>query len=217
MNRIKGLCAQQGILDYEPMRSDRHEQLAKLMTGDGRSLQPQMLAEIRRELARLELLLQQIAELETARETAINAASGDTTGPAQVLHARSLRRLTAIGPETSAVLANEVFYRTFDNRRQLAGYVGLSPSPHKSGGLGREQGISRSGNPRARTALVEAAWIWLRYQPGSALAKWFIQRVGDQRGRLRRIMIVALARKLLIALWRYLETGLVPTGAILRA
>jgi transposase len=110
-----------------------------------------------------------------------------------------------------------VFYRTFSNRRQLAGYVGLSPSPHQSGSLSREQGISRSGNPRARTALVEAAWLWLRYQPGSALAKWFVQRIGDQRGRLRRIMIVALARKLLIALWRYLETGLVPTGATLRA
>jgi transposase len=198
------------------MRSDRHEQLAKLVTGDGRSLQPQMLAEIRRELARLELLQQQIAELEATREAAIGDASGDTTAPTQTRHTRSLRRLTAIGPETSAVLANEVFYRTFNNRKQLAGYVGLSPSPYQSGGLSLEQGISRSGNPRARTALVEAAWLWLRYQPQSALATWFVQRVGDKRGRLRRIMIVALARKLLIALWRYVETGLVPTGAILR-
>jgi transposase len=104
----------------------------------------------------------------------------------------------------------------FKNRRQLAGYVGLTPSPHMSGGLSREQGISKSGNPRARTALVEAAWLWLRHQPASALAKWFTQRVGEQRGRMRRIMIVALARKLLVALWRYVETGLVPTGATLR-
>lgn len=86
-----------------------------------------------------------------------------------------------------------------------------------SGGLSQEQGISKSGNPRARTAVVEAAWLWLRYQPESALAKWFNQRVGEQRGRMKRIMIVALARKLLVALWRYVETGLVPTGATLRA
>ena len=99
----------------------------------------------------------------------------------------------------------------------LASYVGLTPSPHMSGGLSREQGISKSGNPRARTALVEAAWLWLRYQPRSALAKWFAQRVGEQRGRIRQIMVVALARKLLVALWRYVETGLVPTGATLRA
>jgi transposase len=86
-----------------------------------------------------------------------------------------------------------------------------------SGGLSREQGIAKSGNPRARTALVELAWLWLRYQPRSALSEWFVRRVGEQRGRLRRIMVVALARKLLIALWRYLETGLVPQGATLRA
>jgi transposase len=217
VNRIKGLCSQQGILDYEPMRADRHERLAELETGDGRRLQPLLLAEIRRELARFEFLLAQIAELETARETAIEAASSDDTAPVQLQQVRSLRRLIAIGPETSTVLANEVFYRRFRSRRHLASYVGLTPSPHMSGGLSREQGISKSGNPRARTALVEAAWLWLRYQPKSALAKWFAQRVGEQRGRIRRIMVVALARKLLVALWRYVETGLVPTGATLRA
>jgi transposase len=209
--------SQQGILDYEPMRADRHERLAKLMTGDGRELPHQLLAQIRRELARLELVIEQIAELQTIREAVIKGAPRETTAPVQVQRARLLRRLVAIGPETAAVLANELFYRQFDNRRQLAGYVGLAPSPHMSGGLSREQGISRAGNPRARTALVEAAWLWLRYQPASALARWFVQRVGEQRGRVRRIMIVALARKLLIALWRYIETGLVPTGATLRA
>jgi transposase len=216
VNRIKGLCSQQGILDYEPMRADRHERLAELKTGDGRQLQPLLLAEMRRELARLEFLLDQVAELEDARETAVKAAPSDGTAPLQTQHVRSLRRLIAIGPETSTTLANEVFYRRFKNRRQLAGYVGLTPSPHMSGGLSREQGISKSGNPRARTALVEATWLWLRHQPDSALAKWFTQRVGEQRGRMRRIMIVALARKLLVALWRYVETGLVPTGATLR-
>jgi transposase len=216
VNRIKGLCSQQGILDYEPMRADRHERLAELKTGDGRQLQPLLLAEIRRELARLEFLLKQVAELEDARETAVKAAPSDGTAPVQTQHVRSLRRLIAIGPETSTTLANEVFYRRFKNHRQLAGYVGLTPSPHMSGALSREQGISKSGNPRARTVLVEAAWLWLRHQPASALAKWFTRRVGEQRGRMRRIMVVALARKLLVALWRYVETGLVPTGATLR-
>jgi transposase len=216
VNRIKGLCSQQGILDYEPMRADRHQRLAELETRDGRQLQPLLLAEIRRELARLEFLLAQIAELETARETAIKAESSEDTGPVQTQRVQSLRHLVAIGPETSTVLANEVFYRRFTSRRHLAAYVGLTPSPHMSGGLSREQGISKAGNPRARTALVEAAWLWLRYQPKSALSKWFAQRVGEQRGRIRRIMVVALARKLLVALWRYVETGLVPTGATLR-
>jgi transposase len=198
------------------MRADRHQRLAELETRDGRQLQPLLLAEIRRELARLEFLLAQIAELETARETAIKAESSEDTGPVQTQRVQSLRHLVAIGPETSTVLANEVFYRRFTSRRHLAAYVGLTPSPHMSGGLSREQGISKAGNPRARTALVEAAWLWLRYQPKSALSKWFAQRVGEQRGRIRRIMVVALARKLLVALWRYVETGLVPTGATLR-
>jgi transposase len=216
VNRIKGLYSQQGILNYEPMRPDRHERLAELDTGDGRHLQPLLLAETRRELARLEFLLAQFAELETARETAITAAPSGDTAPVQTQRVRSLRRLIAIGPETSTVLANEVFYRRLRSRRHLAGYVGLTPSPHMSGALSREQGISKSGNPRARTALVKAAWLWLRHQPQSALAKWFAERVGEQRGRIRRIMVVALARKLLVALWRYVETGLVATGATLR-
>jgi len=191
--------------------------LAELRTGDGRELPPGLMAEMQRELARLELLLAQIAELERTRETAIRSAASDDTAPVQIKRVKSLRRLTAIGLETSAVLANEVFYRRFENRRQLASYVGLAPSPHMSGGLSRDQGINKSGNPRARTALVEAAWLWLRYQPESALARWFTRRVGEQRGRLKRVMIVALARKLLIALWRYLETGLMPGGATLRS
>jgi transposase len=217
VNRIKGLCAQQGILGYEPMRADRHERLAELQTGDGRPLPPCLLAEIRRELARLELLLEQIAEVEAMREAALEAEPAGPAEAARVERTLALRRLLAVGPETSTVLGNEVFFRRFENRRQLAAYVGLAPSPHMSGGLSREQGIAKSGNPRARTALVELAWLWLRHQPCSALSEWFVRRVGEQRGRLRRIMVVALARKLLVALWRYLETGLVPQGATLRA
>lgn len=217
VNRIKGLCAQQGILHYEPMRADRHERLAELRTGDRRPFPARLLAEIRRELARLELLLGQIAELEVAREAALKAEQPDVTEAERVKRILTLRRLLAVGPESSTVLGHEVFFRRFENRRQIAAYVGLAPSPHMSGGLSREQGIAKSGNPRARTVLVELAWLWLRYQPRSALSEWFMRRVGEQRARLRRIMVVALARKLLVALWRYLEIGLIPQGAILRA
>jgi transposase len=112
------------------------------------------------------------------------------------------------------VLTHEVFYRSFDNRRQLASYVGITPMPYQSGGMDQDRNISRAGNPRARTTMIQLAWLWLRYQPDSALAIWFRERVGPLQGRTRRIAIVAMARKLLIALWRYVETGIVPEGVI---
>jgi transposase len=114
------------------------------------------------------------------------------------------------------VLWLEGLFRNFANRRQLAAYAGLAPSPWKSGSIDREQGISKSGNPRLRTTMVELAWLWLRYQPGSALSVWFRERAGSERGRSRRIMIVALARKLLVALWRYTTLGELPKGAALK-
>ena len=110
------------------------------------------------------------------------------------------------------MLAREVPYRPFANRKQLASYVGLAPMPYQSGGMDRDRRIRRSGNPRARTAIIQLAWLWLRYQPGSALAGWFRGRVGALAGRTRRIAIVAMARKLLIALWKYARTGLLPEG-----
>ena len=112
-------------------------------------------------------------------------------------------KLKGIGPEFAAVLWLEGLFRRFANRRQLAAYAGLAPSPWPSGSVDREQGIAQSGNPRLRTTLVELAWLWLRYQPDSVLSCWFRERVGSERGRIRRITIVALARKLLVALWRY--------------
>ena len=110
----------------------------------------------------------------------------------------------------------EVLYRSFANRRQLASYVGIAPMPYQSGGMDRDRSISRAGNPRARTTLIQLAWLWLRYQPASALAAWFRARVGSLQGRTRRIAIVAMARKLLIALWRYVETGVMPEGIEIR-
>ena len=114
------------------------------------------------------------------------------------------------------MLTREVFYRSFNNRRQIASYVGITPMPYQSGGMDRDRRISRAGNPRARTTIIQLAWLWLRYQPASDLAEWFRERVGTLAGRTRRIAIVAMARKLLIALWRYIETGLIPAGVEIR-
>ena len=114
------------------------------------------------------------------------------------------------------MLVGEIFHRGFNNRRQLASYIGVTPSPFQSGSTAREGGISKAGNRKGRTTGIELAWLWLRYQPDSDLSIWFRARVGIMKGRIRRIAIVALARKLLVALWRYLETGLLPRGAVLK-
>ena len=123
-----------------------------------------------------------------------------------------LLRLKGFGPALSSTLTREVYYRRFANRRQVASYIGVAPSPYDSGDGRRSQGISKAGNRLARVAMVEAAWLWLRHQPESALSQWFHDRTQGQKGRIPRVMIVALARKLAIALWRYLETGLIPEG-----
>jgi transposase len=228
VTRIKGLLATQGVYDFQPLRRDRWQRLGALRTGDGRALPPRLAAELARELRRLELVLEMIASLEAERD-AIAAAPAPAHPHAPKIQA--LARLKGIGAEFATVLVGEVFHRQFDNRRQVASYVGLTPSPFCSGGLAREQGISKAGNPKARTTMVELAWLWLRHQPESALSQWFRQRVGVARGRLRRLpgsqrrppvvgaerqAAAALARKLLVALWRYLATGLVPDGAVLK-
>lgn len=123
-----------------------------------------------------------------------------------------LARLKAIGPQIGAVLYHEGLYRSFANRRDVAAYAGLVPTPWRSGSIDREQGISKAGNPRLRHIMIELAWLWVRHQPDSVLSGWFRARVGNERGRIRRITIVALARKLLIALWRYVTQGEVPEG-----
>jgi transposase len=114
------------------------------------------------------------------------------------------------------VLATELFYRKFNNRRKVASYMGLTPTPYNSGSIERDQGISKAGNRRARTITIELAWIWLRNQSESNLSRWFHSRVGTAAGRLRRITIVALARKLTVALWRFVEADVVPHGAVLK-
>jgi transposase len=125
-----------------------------------------------------------------------------------------LLRLKSIGPEFANVLWSEGLYRHFDNRRQVASYAGLAPTPWQSGSVSHEQGVSKAGNPRLRSALIELAWLWLQNQPQSALSLWFKRRIADGRGK--KTTIVALARKLLVALWKYIAFGVVIDGAIMK-
>jgi len=208
INRIKGLLFAQGIGDYEPARNDRRRALEDLRTGDGRLLPTHLKRQIERELDRLELTIAQIKRVESERDALLSAEAAPGS---------KLARLRGMGPEFSAVLGGEAFYRHFDNRRQLAAYAGLAASPWKSGSIDREKGVSKAGNPRLRATLVQLAWLWLRHQPTSALSLWFHQRVQLNAGRVRRVMIVALARKLLIALWRFETQGELPAGALLKA
>ena len=211
VNRIKGLLAGQGITDYEPLHKDRRARLAALKTGDGQPLPMRLKAELLREIELIELLIRQIAEVEVERDTVELDAEGNQSPVAL------LARLKAIGPQIAAVLYLEGLYRSFANRREVAAYAGLVPTPWRSGTIDREQGISKAGNRRLRHIMIELAWLWVRHQPDSALSRWFRARVGTERGRIRRIAIVALARKLLIALWRYVTHGEVPEGAVLKA
>jgi transposase len=205
IGRIKGLLMTHGIRDFEPTRRDWRERLEGLRTGDGRALPTALRAEIERECRRLRLVIDMIKAVEAEREQA-RAAGSDR-------RAALLARLAGIGDVAAHLLVDEAFYRDFGNRRELASFFGLASSHHSSGSVQRDQGLSRAGNPRARRVAIELAWMWLRHQPGSGLSRWFHARVGATRGRLRRVMIVALARKLMVALWRYLTTGTVPEGA----
>lgn len=214
VNRIKGLLATQGSYDYEPLRRHRRERFEALETAMGTPIPRHLRHEILRHLQRLELVLEMIRAVEAQRDAVVEAEPAANESNRKI---QQLVKLKAIGPQFATVLVGEVFHKHFANRRQVASYAGLAPSPFNSGSLVREQGISKAGNPRARTTMIEMAWLWLRYQPHSAFARWFHERVGTGTGRARRITIVALARKLLIALWRFLETGLLPDGAELKA
>jgi transposase len=215
ISRIKGLLAVQGIYDFEPLHRDRIRRFERLRTADGRNLPSRLKAEIVRELQRLELVLEMIKTIEAERDAiALSVKSKSEHTNAKKI--QELVKIRSIGPEFATTLVGEVFYRSFDNRKQLGNYVGLTPSHFQSGPTCRDQGISKAGNAKARTTIIELAWLWLRHQPASSLSVWFHKRVGNVRGRIRRITIVAMARKLLVALWRYLETGVVPEGATLK-
>jgi transposase len=215
VNRIKGLLFSQGISGYEPLRRDRRTRLEGLRTGDGRALPARLKAQISRELDRLELLLEQITAVEAERDALLAAVSGDVRnqpgGPQPVA---MLLALKGIGAEFAAVIWSEGLCRRFSNRRQVAAYAGLAATPWRSGAIAHEQGVSKAGNPRLRTTMIQLAWLWLRHQRQSALARWFHEQA-QHKGR-RKSAIVALARKLLVAFWKYVTSGVVIEGAVMK-
>ncbi len=210
-NRIKGVLRLAGFGVGNPRRRDWLRWLEVQRDWQGQPVPPRMMAGLKHEHARLMLVCEQIEEL--------SQASAPVEAPARRMAERRdlLIRLKGVGPVFAATLTNEVFYKDFRNRREVAGYFGLTPSPWRSGSIDREQGISKAGNPRARNKAIELAWLWLRHQPDSALSQWFRQRTLNASKRARCIAIVALARKLAVALWRYLTTGLIPEQAVLSA
>jgi transposase len=212
VNRIKGLLFCQGVSGYKPLRRDRRRRLDELRTGDSRPLSKHLKDQISRELDRLELLLKQIKAAETERDALLAAQPVAASAPAALL-----LDIKGIGPEFAAVLWSEGMFRHFNNRRQIASYAGLAPTPWQSGSVDHEQGVSKAGNPRLRTTLIQLAWLWLRHQPQSALALWFKERVTRNGGRLKKTTIVALARKLLVALWKYVTAGVVIEGAAMKS
>jgi len=212
-NRIGAVLATLGVGDYNPLLRNRRCRLAQLRTGLGEPLPPNAHAKILRLLDRLELVLAQIAELERERDAVMETEAPDKASKM----IQQLTKLRGIGVQSATVLVREAFVRRFANGKALGSYAGLASSPYSSGGMDREQGIGKAGNRRVRTVMVELAWLWTRYQPASAQVCWFRERVRSTGQRVRKIILVALARKLLIALWRFVIDGVVPEGAVLKS
>ena len=209
-----------GIFDLQPRAKGFEARFAEVRTAYESTFPPRARQEILRLAERFSLVERQIAQVEAERDAivrqgealAVQVAPEGSDAQAAARMA-TLTRLKGIGENDATLLTHEIFYRGFRNRRELASWVGITPTPWASGDTQRDQGISRDGPAWIRAQLVQMAWRWLRHQPDSALSKWFEDRTAGGRGRIRRVMVVALARKLLIALWRFCETGLVPTGA----
>jgi transposase len=212
VNRMKSLLARLGIRDFKPTLRKAPEHLATLRTAEGVQLPPNTLAELRRDMARLRFVMDQITEIEQARLDRI------AQGPEEGMHAmvRVLAGVKGIGVETADMLVHEIFSRPLRDRRAVARYAGLTGSPDESGGRRREKGLAKAGNARVRRGMVQIAWRFLVFQKNSALSQWFRFRTENARGT-RKTMIVAMARKLLIALWRFTRTGELPEGVVLRA
>ena len=212
VNRIGAVLATLGVGEYNPLRRDRRQRLDELRTALGGSLPTHARAKIVRMLDRLELLLIQITELEQSRDAVLEDENPDKA--ASMI--QQLAKLRGVGVQSATVLVREGFVREFANGKALGSYAGLTSTPYSSGGTEREQGIGKAGNARLRTVMVELAWLWQRYQPDSAQVSWFRERVSGTGRRMRKVMVVALARKLLIALWRFATQGVVPEGAVMK-
>jgi transposase len=209
INRIRGLLATHGIKVKHVMRVPWE----RLRDWAGNPLGRDLLSELQRECERLELTAKQIGQLEGQRDEALK----DATTKAEKVAAK-LNGLKAVGPVSAWTLSHEFFaWRDFKNVRQVGGLSGLTGTPYDSGASSREQGISKAGNPRVRRVAIELAWSWVRYQPDSALSRWWRERFEPGGTRLRKVGIVAVARKLLVALWKYIELDERPAGALLKA
>ena len=208
--RIKGLLSSHGL--QVTSLNKLPEQLDAMRLWDGSPIPPGLRRRVLRVYAHHTFLSEQIAEVEAQRRSLLQ-----TSPEASIEQIRQLMMLKGLGINGSWLLVMEFFaWRGFKNRREVGGLAGLTPTPYQSGESSREQGITKSGNRHVRWMITELAWGWLRHQPESALSVWFRERFGDGSKRLRRIGIVAVARKLLIALWRFLETGVLPEGAVLK-
>jgi transposase len=208
-NRMENLLCLHGVSNFKPRLKKAAERLEQVRSFAGTPLPPQTMDELRRLMMRHRLVSGQLRELEAARDRVTEVAEPDQAERMIQI----LIRIVGLGTETATLLVRELFCRSFRDRRALANFVGLTGTPFRSGGMDREQGIGKNGNAHVRRIVMQLSWRWLRFQPDSALSRWFDERTGGAKGRIRKVMIVAVARKLLIALWRYVETGEVPAGA----
>ena len=215
INQMKAILVRFGIRTFKPTLRKAEEKLEGLRTAEGTPLPQNTRAEMRRQLARLRVVREQISAIERERLRKLAAAPAEERGPHAMV--RLLARVLGVGVETADMLVNEILLRHLRDRKAVARYAGLTGSPDESGRRRRERGLARAGSARVRCGMIQLAWRFLRFQKDSALAQWFRARTTDGRSATRKIMIVALARKLLIALWRLVTTGEVPRGIILRA
>jgi transposase len=214
VNQMKAILARFGIRTFRPTIRRAEEKLDDLCPAEGTLLLQNTLAELRRHFARLRVINEQIRAIEQERLRQLAATPAGGKGPHAMV--RLLARVLGVGVETADMLVHEVFSRYLRDRKAVARYAGLTGSPDESGRRRREQGLTRAGNARVRRGMIQLAWCFIRFQKDSALAKWFDLRTTDGRGSTRKTMIVALARKLLIALWRLVTRGEVPDGVALR-
>jgi len=212
VNRMKSALARLGIRGFKPKLRKAPERLAALRTPEGSAIPANMLDEFRRDMARLAVVREQIEEIEQARLERLEQAPA--ARPNAMVHL--LARIIGVGIETADMLVREVLSRNLRDRRAVARYAGLTGSPDESGSKRREKGLARAGNARVRRGLIQLAWRLLMFQKDSALARWYRARTEGPKGARKTTMIVALARKLLIALWRMVTTGVVPEGFVLR-
>jgi transposase len=213
VNRMKSTLARLGIRGFKPTLRKAPERLTGLLTPEGVPLSPNTLAELRRDMARLRFVMGQIGEIEAARLERLEQRPSEGTHPM----VRLLAQVIGVGIETADMLVHEVLSRQLRDRKAVARYAGLTGSPDESGARRREKGLAKAGNARVRRGMIQLAWRFLMFQKNSALAQWYRARTADARGATRKTMIVALARKLLIALWQLVTTGEIPQGVALRA